>query len=379
MARVVISACNVASFPEVGGHFWVYLQYAHALRSLGCDIVWLERYRGSGDEDRDAAALEAFLDLMEPHGLRDRVILYRCTHGANRIEYLVPDAGVAAARLRGADLLLNFEYSIVPELLAGFRRSALVDIDPGLLQFWISHGQLQVPAHDVYFTTGETVGAPGSPIPDCGLVWRRIRPAVSLDLWPFAREPAGDAFTTISSWWGDEWIRESDGSHYENNKRVTFLEFAELPRRAPQTLELALSLGPGDAGDRALLEACGWRIRLAAEVASTPERYRHYVRGSRGEFSCAKPSCMRLKNAWVSDRTLCYLASGRPAVVQDTGPSALLPSGRGLFRFSTLDEAADALAAIDADYENHRRAAREIVEGGFDARRVCASILEAAL
>src|SRR5438067_6319392 len=137
--------------------------------------------------------------------------------------------------------------------------------------------------------------------------------------------------------------------------------------------------GAADAGDRKLLERQGCWIRHAREVASTPERYRAYIQGSRGKFSCAKPSYSRLQNAWISDRTLCYLASGKPVVVQDTGPSSYLPSGEGLFRFSTPEQAADALSVINADYARHCRAARDIAQTYFDAEHVLAEILNAAL
>jgi glycosyltransferase involved in cell wall biosynthesis len=123
----------------------------------------------------------------------------------------------------------------------------------------------------------------------------------------------------------------------------------------------------------------GWRLRHARDVAGSPEEFQAYVQHSRGEFSCAKPSCMAFQNAWISDRTLCYLASGRPVVVQDTGPSAYLPHGLGMFRFRSLEEAADALAAVDADYAKHCRAAREIAEACFDARAVLPRLLETAL
>jgi len=123
----------------------------------------------------------------------------------------------------------------------------------------------------------------------------------------------------------------------------------------------------------------GWRIRNSGEVAGTPEQYRSYIRQSRGEFSCAKPSCMKWRNAWISDRTLCYLASGRPAVVQDTGPSAVLPNGLGMFRFSTIEEAVQALAAVNEDYPRQRRAARELAESFFDGRRILDGLLDEAL
>jgi glycosyltransferase involved in cell wall biosynthesis len=131
--------------------------------------------------------------------------------------------------------------------------------------------------------------------------------------------------------------------------------------------------------DRQLMESHGWRIRHSRDVAGTPEMYQAYIQGSRGEFSCAKATCMKFQNAWISDRTLCYLASGKPVVVQDTGPSAYLPSGEGLFRFSTLGGAVEALASINAEYERHCRAAREIAEAYFDAGQVVERLLNCAL
>ena len=127
------------------------------------------------------------------------------------------------------------------------------------------------------------------------------------------------------------------------------------------------------------MEQHGWRVRDSRVVTSTPERYQAYIQGSRGEFSCAKPSCMKLQNAWVSDRTLCYMASGKPAVVQDTGPSTVLPNGLGMFRFSSMEQAVDAIDAVNTDYARHCRAAREVVEAHFDASAIVRSILDTAL
>jgi len=127
------------------------------------------------------------------------------------------------------------------------------------------------------------------------------------------------------------------------------------------------------------MERRGWRVRHSRDVAATPEMYQAYIQQSRGEFSCAKRSCMKFQNGWVSDRTLCYLASGKPVVVQDTGPSSFLPNGEGMFRFSTPQQAGAALAAINADYERHCRAARKLAETHFDAKQVVKSILSHAL
>jgi hypothetical protein len=414
MATVVISAHNVVNTPDVGGHFWVYMQYAQALLQLGCEVYWLEHFRSTRDRVRDVAIVTAFLERMDRYGLGQKVILYarHVRVGGARYEFIGMRQPKADQVFRNADLLLNFNYAIEPELLSRFRRTALVDIDPGLLQFWISAGQLAVAEHDLYFTTGETVGKPAALFSDCGRSWEYIRPPVCVDLWPCTYDDGTEAFTTVSSWWcgdGKEFITDGKGIFYENNKRVSFLDFIELPTKIRQPLELALCLGQddvkntdrtaeqrpisslpaaqgldrhpyiSDANDRAKLERYGWRVRLSAEVAGTPEMYQSYVRDSRGEFSCAKPSCMKLQNAWVSDRTLCYLATGKPVVIQDTGPSSYLPNGEGMFRFSNLEQAVEALATINADYKRHCQAAREIAVAHFDAKSIVEGLLTSAL
>jgi hypothetical protein len=272
-------------------------------------------------------------------------------------------------------LLLNFHYAINSELLVRFRRTALIDIDPGLLQFWISRRQLTVPRHDLYFTISENVGKPGGKIPDCGLNWIPIRPAVCLEQWPYVFDPRSEALTTISIWDSDDWVVDRDET-YENTKRVAFLEFAELPGLTRQPLELALFLRTErDMAEWRELERRGWRIRQSSEVAATPEKYQAYIQRSRGEFSCAKPSCVKLQTAWISDRTVCYLANGKPVVVQDTGPSSYLPIAEGMFRFATVQQAARAFETINADYEHHCRAARMVAEAHFGARQVAGRIL----
>ena len=383
MPTVVLSAFNVAGFPEGGGHFWVYLQYVLGLRQLGCDVYWLESFLTKGRAEREAAALATFRSRMEQYGLGSKYILYLTRsqegNGSAPTEFLEPSRAEAEAVFAKADLLLNFHYAISPALLARFRRTALVDIDPGLLQFWISRGQLRVPPHDSYYTTGETVGCPGSRIPDTSLPWRRVKPPVCLEQWPPRFDPRSEAFTTVSNWDSSDWIVDKDET-YENTKRVAFLEFADLPRLTPQKLELALFLRwDRDLAEQRDLEQRGWRIRHSREVTATPETYQQYIQVSRGEFSCAKRSCMKFQNAWVSDRTLCYLASGKPVVVQNTGPSRFLPNGEGMFRFSTASEAARAFEVINSDYEKHCRAARQLAETCFDARRVLSDLLSQAL
>jgi hypothetical protein len=383
MPTVVLSAYNVSNFPEGGGHVWVYLQYALGLLQSGCDVYWLEAFRTQGRLEREAAALATFRARMEQFGLGGKLILYLTQSPEPSSEAPAQYLGVSREEAEGvferADLLLNFHYAISPGLLQRFRRTALVDIDPGLLQFWISRGQLSVPRHDCYFTIGENVGKAGGGIPDCGLDWNPIRPAVCLERWPYRFDPACDAFTTVSIWDSSDWVVDRDET-YENTKRVAFLEFAGLPELTRQPLELALFLRTErDMAEWKELAGRGWRIRQSSEVAATPESYQAYIQQSRGEFSCAKPSYVKLQTGWISDRTVCYLASGKPAVVQHTGPSAYLPNRQGLFRFSTLREAADAFEKINGDYAGQSRAARQIAETFFDAKQVVKEILGKAL
>ncbi len=207
-----------------------------------------------------------------------------------------------------------------------------------------------------------------------------MRPPVCLDLWPVAYDPRSAAFTTVSSWSSADWLEFNENGKTvlrDNTKRRSFLRFVDLPLRTRQPLELALFLVADDeptatarASPLAYATRGRWRVR--------PKPTRLH-RGSRGEFSCAKPSCMAFRNAWISDRTLCYLASGKPAVVQNTGPSSYLPSGEGLFRFRTPAQAVEALEEINADYERHCRAARAIAETHFDSQRVLERVLNAAL
>lgn len=382
MPIVVILPTNVVTYPEGGGHFWVYMQYVQGLRALGCEVYWLERFQTGRSSDWDDWARSTFFDRMAHFGLEGRAILYREQDPSSEtpeFQYLGRSRSSAEALFRRADLLLNFRYAVSPALLKKFQTTALVDIDPGLLQFWMNAGQITVPAHDTYFTIGETVGTDAALFPDCGLSWTHIPPPVSLELWPYAYDPSCTAFTTVSGWWGGEFMTDQNGVTYDNNKRASYLSFVDLPSRTPQTLELALNLGDGDTADRTRMEQHGWRVHHSFDVAKSPAAYREYIQSSRGEFSCVKPSCLAFQNAWISDRSVCYLASGKPVVVQHTGTSSFLPNGNGLFRFSTLEEAADALATINADYEAHSRAARSIAETYFDAEQVLKRVLDTAL
>ena len=376
MSRVVVAPVSVAMFPEGGGHFWVFLQWIQGLRNNGCDVYWLECLEPKYERQPDPDMLDRFLANTARVGMGDRVLVYRQRPDGG-VDFVNVDDEVGRRVLDSADLLVDFKYDTPDEILSRPRRTALVDIDPGLLQFWLHHGQLDMADHDLYLTTGERIG--DDVVPDCGLDWHRIRPVVDTRSWTFDPEPGRAELTTVTNWFG-EWITDGADLLVDNAKRVEVLRMVDLPTRTDQPLELAVCFGDGEAVevDRALLLENRWRLRHAFEVSGDPFAYRDYIRTSRGEFSCVKPSCLLFANAWISDRTLCYLASGRPAVVQHTGPSAYLPDAEGLFRFRTADEALAAFDAIAVDYPHHREAARALAETHFDATTIAATVLDLA-
>jgi hypothetical protein len=376
MSVTVCIVANTYGYTDGGGHVWEYLNWALGCRATGAEVLWLERVPEGSPPETVRANAGALRSALEPYGFGDRVVLV--SDGGEPLPPAALDGCASADDAAGADLLLNFGYG-APPTVPDIGRTALVDIDPGLLQIWASRGWVEIGGYDVYFTTGETVGTPRARFPDLGLVWQYTPSCVALDWWR-PRPAADDApLTTISNWSTyDEWLDDGD-EWYSNDKKAGFEPFLELPRRSPRPLELALSLAPDEDDERAVLAGHGWRVRSAETVASKPWEYQEYIASSGGEFSCAKPSCMRLANAWVSNRTLCYLASARPAVVQDTGPSELLPDEGGLFRFTNVDEAAAALETVDADYERQSMLARRLAEERFDAARVCSRLLERAV
>jgi hypothetical protein len=365
---------NTLCYPDGGGHMWAYLNWALGLSALGLEVIWLEGVGGDLPEADLRDAIEGLRTRLAPYGLDGAIALW--ARGGGRLAPAAIDGCLdAEAAAEEADLLIDLGYFDAPDIVARFRRSALVDIDPGRLQLWMRDGALRIVDHDVYFTLGQGVGRD---VPDAGLEWHHTSPCVAVDRWTPRPEGGDAAFTTVSHWSAHEWMEDELGP-YCNDKRSGFLPFLELPRHSGRPLELALCMADDEADERRSLEQLGWRVRDSAEVAGTPDAYQRYVQESLGEFSCAKPSSVKLRQGWISDRTVCYLASGRPAVVQDTGPTELLPHGEGVFRFRDLDEAARCLEAVVDDYDRQSRLARELAEEHFDARKVAGRVVEVAL
>jgi hypothetical protein len=373
-ASICLAPARTVAYPQGGGHLSVYLQWALALRASGWRVIWLEGI-DPGDPERDPREMVTTLkSRLERYGLAESVALFSLTD-----KPLPPD--VAGRTLDDAaseaDLLLNLWHSLPAFVVSRFRASAFVDTDPGLLQIWMTRGDVRLAPHDIYFTIGETVGTPAAGFPDCGLRWHYTPPPVFLPEWPPAPADSTAPYTTITHWWGSEF--EFRGRIIDEGKRVSFMEYKDVPLRTSARLELAVHSAEHYEKHRQRMEPVGWRLRQAWEVSSTPEAYRAYIQRSRGEFSCAKPAYVTLQTSWMSDRTVCYLASGKPAIVQHTGPSGFLPDAGGLFRFRNPDEAVRALNAAESDYARHCREARALAEEHFDARRVVARVLDRAL
>jgi len=375
LSVTVCLAANTLFYPQGGGHLWAYLNWALGFKSLGCRVVWLEGAAPNRPAEQVRQHLELLRCRLKPHGLADGLALWK-HDGAFSPDELHGALPVEAAL--EADLLVNQQYGMRADLVARFRRSALLDIDPGLTQLWLSRGLMTMAPHDFYFTIGETVGRAGARFPDNGLPWRYTPPCVSIEHWAEHAAPEEAPLTTVTHWSMGKW-EEHEGELYANDKRTGFLPYLDLPGRTSQALELALLLGDWDQDERGLLESHGWRVSDSHAVASTPDDYQAYIQGSRGEFSCVKPSCVRLQNAWISDRSLCYLASGKPVVVEHTGPSRFLPDAEGLLRFRSMDEALDRIEELRSDYSRHAKAARRLAEEYFDARKVARRLLEQAL
>jgi hypothetical protein len=274
-------------------------------------------------------------------------------------------------------LLLNFCCGLRQPLLSLFKHRALLDFDPGHLHLSALTSDLNIHEHDVFLTIGARINRPDSEVPKLGLEWRTFEPFVYLPMWPAAPDPGSDApFSSITQWtWEELWWQ---GRVLSVSKRAAYLKYLELPRMAQRPFELAANIGSEDpVGDRRVFRENGWKIVDPHEVAGSPSQYQEYIRACRAEFMCPKPIHVEMKTGWFSDRSIAYLASGRPVLAEDTGFTERLPTGAGLLGFRNLTDAAAATAEIDGNYNRHSRVAREIAVDLFDSRRCLPEMLSA--
>ncbi len=377
MTSVVVLTRNWSSWPDFAGSTWVPIQYVAGFRRMGVEAVWVD-YLDRVDPRRNAHSLEYLIERFEAtardFGFSGRFgVVY--DGGARHFGLAERDLEALAA---GADLLLAVSGKGLPPGSPWHRmsRRAYVDVDPGFTQMWAHKSDMGLDRFNLFFTVGLNVGRPGSPIPTLGLRWHTILPPVVLELWPAHVDEQCTRFSTVGDWWGSQFVR-FDGELY-GSKREEFLKFMHVPLEAGQPMEAALSIYQCDHEELGQLGRHNWKVLDPYLYAGDPQAYREFIRYSRAEFSVAKNGYVRSASGWVSDRSACYLASGKPVLVQSTGIEPHLPTGRGLLTFRTPEEAVAGIRAINADYAAHARAARQIAERHFDSELVLGSILERA-
>lgn len=380
MSGMIVVAGAVALRPNRGGHTWVFLQYLLGLRRLGWDVLFVDHVdpadctddlgRPCGFEGSSQRAY--FRMVMEGFGLDQASALLSddgSSEGFSREDVI--------SLTRRSSLLVNVMGFLRDEaILEAAPRRVFLDIDPGYPQMWMDLGLADVlTGHDEFVTIGQNIGQPGCLIPTCGLNWLTTRQPVVLDQWPVSEE-AGECFTSIATWRGAYGPIEYGGATY--GQRVhEFRKFMHLPKLTGAEFELALDIDSSEAPDLASLAASGWSRSDPRTVAGDPWSYRGYVQGSKAEFMVAKGMYVGTRSGWFSDRSICYLASGKPVVVQDTGIRELLPAGEGILPFASVDEARSAIAEVSDDYPRHSRAARKLAEEYFDSDRVLGDLLSA--
>jgi hypothetical protein len=379
--RIVVTGL-IAQYP-LGGVAWDYLHYALGLARLGHDVYYLEdtdqwpyNPHEGGVSAGCAFNVEYLRSIMERYGLGDR---WAYRFGGGPQWFGLPDAKRSEI-LASADLLLNVSGTLArPEELRHVPRLAYIDSDPVFTQVRLAAETGRLPAlvdmHDVHFSFGERIQ--GADVPDTGHLWRPTRQPVVLSEWP-VREPERDGFTTVMNWTSFAPV-EHEGRSY-GQKDVELARFLDLPSLvAPTLLELAINEGKTERTPRDLLTRHGWRLVDPAVVCPDGDSYREYLSTSAAEWSVAKHGYVQGRPGWFSCRSACYLAAGKPVVVQDTGFTSILPTGEGLHAFSTVDEAVAGIEAVVSDPARHARAARGIAEAYFDAETVLTRLVEDAM
>jgi GT2 family glycosyltransferase len=368
----------------VAGVVWQNLHYLLGFERLGFEAYYVETHArtpsmlmSNREDDSSALAAEFIASVMRRFGLADRWA-FRALHDDRRCY------GMSELQLQRlyseAELLINLHGGTQPlPELAATGRLVYLETDPVQMQLELRHGLPEtiefLEPHAAFFSFAENWGNPDCRLPASErFSFHPTRQPVVMDLWPDRSPQPADLYTTIGNWRQDWREVTFEGERYTWSKHHEFLKYLELPERTGLEFELALSSAASE--DREMLAARGWGVRDGLEVSMSIDRYRDYVGGSRGEFTVAKDQNVRLRTGWFSDRSVTYLASGRPVVNQDTGFGAALPTGEGLFAFDSLDSAAEALGAIEADYGLHATAARSLAHDYFGHEVVLGAMLE---
>jgi hypothetical protein len=372
----------------IAGVIWQHIHYLVGLQRLGHDVYYVE----------DSARLPYNPETFEVNNEFDYAAqlldqLSREFAFKNRWGFCArylrgnPTAGLSLKKIRQlyreADAILNIcgTQEFNDDLLAS-DRILYVESDPGVEQIKIDQRVRStidyLRRHRALFTFGENVGTKRFPVPTHGLKWWPTRQPVVTDLWKATRAPPRAAVFTSVANWSTSGLKDITwrGEKYLWSKSREFLRFVAAPKKAGETFELATNII--DEKTRAKFERNGWRFHSPLQLSVDYWMYRDYIRRSKGEFTVAKDQYVRLNTGWFSDRSVCYLASGRPVIIQDTGFTAHYGNKDGLLSFSTLNEIADAVKMINADYAKHSRAASDIAQEVFGAEKVIGALLERA-
>ena len=375
--RILISGM-VASVPHQGGATWAVMQYVLGFRRLGFDVYFVEPIAPTAlqpgatilAQSRNAAY---FRRVMREFGLEQRSALLLADTETT--------VGLSYSQLQTiashTDVLVNISGMLSDRAITDrIPVRIYVDLDPVFNQLWhtVERIDMRFDGHTHFVTVGRAIGEPGCVVPSCGLSWIATCQPVVLAEWPLADRIVYDGLTTVANWRGYGSI-EYEGVFY-GQKAHAFREFIALPTLSRERFIVALSIHSDEVKDLAALRDNRWELLDPATVADTPPSYRAFIQGSRAEIGIAKAGYVTGRSGWFSDRSACYLASGRPVIAQDTGFSRYLPTGSGLMSFTRQDEAADHAEALRLDYGAHSRAARAIAEEYFDSDRVLTGILQ---
>ncbi len=372
--RIVVSGM-IAAVPFHGGATWAVLQYLLGFRDLGHDVTFVEQI-DAGALRPSGSPVEGSVNAAYMRAVATRFGFEE--HWALLVAGTRDTAGLSYDALRGAtreaEVLINISGILTDEtLMSAPRTRVYMDLDPAFNQLWHAQGiDMHFAGHDRFVTVGQAIGTPACSVPTSGIDWIPTVPPVVLEHWPAA--DGGEHFTTIGNWRGYGSV-EHDGVHY-GQKAHSMRELLGIARRTDVSLELALDIHSGETPDLEALDRGGWRIVDPAAVAANPDSYRSFIAGSLGELGIAKSGYVLSRCAWFSDRSACYLASGKPVLAQDTGFGDFLPAGDGLLSFATEDDAVAGLAEISSRYAHHARAARGVAEEHLDSRAVLPRLLE---
>lgn len=385
MMTAIVSSV-IANKPFNGGNAWVVLSWAMGLKRLGMNVHVVEQIQHAQCLDA-AGAVTAFDDSV------NRSYFEHVTgqFGLDATLVLEPEkqtCGLPYDELRElvhrTDVLVNITGHLTGELFTrDIKRRIYLDLDPGFTQYWQAQGcnDARLGDHDFYFTIGENIGMPECTIPQGDISWRVTRQPIVLDEWGVSAQSEvtsrADAarFTTIATWRGPYGPVEYGGKTF-GLKVHEFRKFLPLPTQTPYCFEIALDIHPDESQDLQALAQYGWHLVNPKQVACDPITFRRYVQNSFVEFSAAQGMYVETKSGWISDRTVRYLASGKPALVQDTGLSRNYPVGEGLVTFRTLDEAVAGAEHIAHNVSAHSRAARTLALEYFDSDKVLTRLLE---